>query len=290
MTDASWLSPKEFALRKKVSEKTVYRRINAGEIEAKKEGRLWRILETESDHPNQRDDQAHQSVLLDILGSASMEVGPYINSFPAVYGWSYSIDDPSNAFIRSTVSGRPHVELRLVVEGEHAWRYAYAHLETGFPHTLAALKTVKQSFGLYWQILCDLEDQLRAEVGELVAKEGHSVQIDDSNFFRWILSEVDKPQSTPSLDDYEVRTHRTRVSVVKVVSAPNEDLARKWMKRHLEWRKAFVMNDRESLHLLRSEVQLSAKQFTDAIGDLQVAGRLPCLCAKCDPGRVAQET
>ena len=74
-----------------------------------------------------------------------------------------------------------------------------------------------------------------------------------------------------------------RVSVVKVVSAANENLARQWKKRHLEWRKSFVMNDREGLLRLRSEVQMSAKQFCDSISEREVAGRLPGSCSLCEP-------
>ena len=124
----------------------------------------------------------------------------------------------------------------------------------------------------------------------MAGREWHSVQIDDGHFYRSILSEVDNSQSTPRLDDYEVRAHADGVSVVKVVRAPDDDLARRCMKKHLEWRKLFVTNEKNSLHLLRSEVQFSAKQFVDVIGDLEVAGRLPGMCAKCDPSRVAQDT
>ena len=281
VTEARWLSPAEFALSKGINVKTVYRRIKAGEIPARKVGRQWRILDSEYDNSKELNNQAHHSSLIDTLGSASMEVQRYADSFPTVYGWSYRI--PSNALVFSAVSGRPHVELHLAAEGEYGWQYANEHLETGLPRTLAALVTVKRAFGRYWQILCKLEDQYRAEVDELVAKELHSVQIDNGHFFRSILSEVDKPQSTPSLDDYEIRTHLDMVSVVKVVSAANENLARQWMKRHLEWRKSFVMNDRDGLLRLRSEVQMSAKQFCDSISEREVAGRLPGSCSLCEP-------
>ena len=178
----------------------------------------------------------------------------------------------------------------MTTEREYGWQFALERLDTRLPHILAEMNSVKQLIGRYWQILCELEDQHCAAVGKLLAQEGNLVRIDDHHFFRWINSEVDKPQSAPSLDDYEVRTFPDGVSVVKVVNAPNEELARMWVTRHLHLRKSFVRNERVRLHRLRSEVILAAKQFADIIGSLEVTGRVPGLCERCHPGRLTEVT
>lgn len=135
MTYGTWVSPEQYAIRNGVSLKTVYRHIKAGGLAAEKVGRQWRSKVTEYDHPNEWDYQAHQSFLADILGSASLEIRPYSDSFPAVYRWSCRIDDPSNALNWSTATGAPRAELLLTTEREYGWQFALEHLDTGRPHT-----------------------------------------------------------------------------------------------------------------------------------------------------------
>lgn len=280
-----WLSVKQYAKRKNVSEKTVRRMIDRGALTAEKVGRQWRIRLVQRDDSTAVDYRGHQEAVIYLLISASMDLKPLRNSFPTVFGFSYHLDDPSNGLHWVPTRGEQRVEWKLSTECDPGWQFMLKHLQSGLPNTLKALNDVKTSYGRYWKEISDRESVYRKRAKEFPDAEALAVSLDDSRFFRSILSEVDKGSSVPSEEDYEVTTLSDSVLVkyagAGILSAASEVDALSWMHRHLDWRKKFVNVYKPELVDLHTGVRMAADIFIKAAEDIELRSRVPGECQIC---------
>ncbi|MDP6494190.1 MAG: hypothetical protein QGI09_01950, partial [Dehalococcoidia bacterium] len=76
------------------------------------------------------------------------------------------------------------------------------HLSSGLPTAAKALREFKASFGRYWLEIAARETKYREEVECLRTESRSSANLNDSHFFRSILSEVDKKSQEQGHDDY----------------------------------------------------------------------------------------
>ena len=279
------ISVKEYANRKGVSCRTVYRMRDRGELDAEKVGRQWRIRLPRTDRSTAVDVRGHHEALLDLFESASMELRSLVDAYPHVMNFLYHPDDPSNALYWVTREGMRRVELALMAERQHAWQYLREHLHTGLPGILAAFGEVKSSFGRYWQEISEWETEHRQKAQLVIDEEGRGVGLDDSQFFRTILAEVDRGEGVPKREDYQLVTETRQVLVrcagTGIVSARDLDHADKWLTHHLGWRRQFVGVRKPGLMLVRAEVKTAARSFVRASEEVQIGGRVPGRCRRC---------
>ncbi len=285
-----WLKVAQYAERYGQSPGHVRRLIRQGKLEAFKPAGsgTWRIALQEKDRPSLGDDRAHQDVIADLLGSALFEVRLVLEQFPTVYSFSYRPDDPSNSLHEVAEGHTRRVEFGFGVERESGWPYATEHLASGLPNTDKAWREIKTSVGEYWQKISERESDYIREAQRFLDEDGSAVSpLDVSRFYRSILSEVDKPPSTPADEDYEINPLQERLLVTcegsGIVSTETRPEALTWQARHLGWRRNFVNVHKPGLVLLREGAIAAAAGFIETVEDVLVRGRVPGRCQRC-PG------
>ncbi len=287
-----WLKVTQYAERYSQSPGHVRRLIRQGKLKAFKPAGsgTWRIALQENDRPTLGDDRAHQDVVADLLESALFEVRLVLERFPTVYKFSYRPDDPSNSLHEVTERHTRRVEFGFGVERESGWPSGREHLASGLPNTDKAWREIKTSVGEYWQKISERESDYIREAQTCLDEEGRTVSpLDVSRFYRSILSEVDKPPSTPSEEDYEIRPLQGRLLVTcegsGIVSAETKPEALTWQARHLGWRRNFVNVHKPVLVLLREGAIAAAGSFIETVEDVLVRGRVPGMCQRCPDDR-----
>jgi hypothetical protein len=116
----------------------------------------------------------------------------------------------------------------------------------------------------------ELEDDYRARAGDIKDCASGVVVLNDSHFFRSILHEVDLGESfSPSETDYRVSPCHGGTTVaylgVVLLEAPDEETARKWVGRHLGWRREL---DRSQPDQLRRDVLIAVSSMVKNIEEV----------------------
>jgi hypothetical protein len=172
-------------------------------------------------------------------------------------------------------------------EQEYGWQFLLEHLWTGLPNTFKAVAEVKEAYARYCQRWKELEDRYRAQAQELEEKEPGQVSLNGSHFYRSVVNEVDHEAGTPEEEEYVSGTGPGGSSVsfagVRLLQAEDAETARRWLGRHIEWRREVRKAYKEELDQLRGEVRAGVEIVMKTVQEIQIGARVAGSCKKC-PG------
>jgi excisionase family DNA binding protein len=277
-----WITVPQYAKRKNVCNRTVYRMIGRGEVRAEKVGRQWRIGLAEPDHLDQSG-YGHQDYIIGQLIGARMELTTLSNPFPTV--WDGYRPDASNHLKWRGEDGKRGIEWRLRVEEDPGWKFAGQHLSTGLPNAFKSLQEAKELYGRYCLELITMEDRLREEVGKIIKDDPETVNVNESHFFRSILSVLDQQSPTLGEEAYPRASVEGGVEVsysdAWLFTAFEQDKAREWISRHVNWRRQIDKVHKGRIDRLRRDLVAQIDMFAKTIHEVDARGRVPGTCDYC---------
>lgn len=285
-----WISVQQYAIRKNVSVRTVYRLIDKNEIQHERVGKQWRIAVSDRDSLDVSDQQVHQEYVLGIFIGIRMELTPFSTSFPEVRHLSYRTGSASRLKCVPTGSTNK-IEWQLGEEQKYGWQFTFQHLQSGLPNALKALREFKESYASYCQLLGEQHDRYLDDAQESLNTTRGGVRLNLSTFFRSILREADKESSTPNDKEYPITPVPGEVEVSfegeVLFWAADEREGQEWVSRHQGWRREFRNRYKDRLDQLRRDMRAGADILVKTINEVEVGGRVPGTCDKC-PQRVRE--
>jgi hypothetical protein len=176
----------------------------------------------------------------------------------------------------------------LGIEQEYGWQFLLEHLQTGLPSTFKAVAEVKEAYARYCQRWKELEDRYRVQAQELEEKEPGQVSLKGSYFYRSIVNEADHEGGTPEEEEYVSTPGTGGICVsfagVQLLETEDEEIAKKWVGRHIEWRKEVLKVYKGELDHLRRDVRAGIEVVVKMGQEFEIGARVAGTCKKCPGG------
>ena len=225
----------------------------------------------------------HQAFLLDQLVGIKLEVKRFTTNFPTVWD---GYRPPSNYLHFVEEGHERRIEWNPPCKQDPGWKFAEQHLQTGLPKALRAFRSVADSYARYSQELVTLEDRYREEVKKIRDGGPGEISINNSEFYRSILNEVDREISEPSRGDYTVAkveegyqaSYPGSRGQVWLLAAESRSRVEEWIDRHFNWRNQLIVMDKGRILNLRREIQAGANLLVRSIEDVEADGYVPGTC------------
>ena len=232
------------------------------------------------------DESVHQEFLRGRLEAVMMELRHLRNNFPTVFHISYRPEDPANRLRWTEENGTVGIDWSLAVESEPGWSLVHQHLITGLPMVAEALDHVKGGYAQYCKGILTLEDGYRAAVGGLELRDLLQVELNESHFYRSILSEVDKAGIAPGPEEYKYGAlSGWGMSVAfdgmeLITRAADREVAEEWVARHLRWREEMREMHVSELRARREELVSAITVVISCVEELEQGGKVHGRCSR----------